>query len=88
MDITSFVDFTAVAEAAEAEGLETLAFMNQAGFLLANGILQRLEERAEPGSLAYLKAARALQRLIMPHEMGELFKVIALGRGIEPPAWE
>lgn len=88
MDITSFVDFTSVAEAAEAEGLETLAFMNQAGFLLANGILQRLEERAEPGSLAYLKAARALQRLIMPHEMGELFKVIALGRGIEPPPWE
>jgi len=55
--------------------------------LLANGILQRLGERAEPGSLAYLKAARALQRLIMPHEMGELFKVIALGRGIEPPPW-
>jgi len=47
---------------------------------LRHGILERLTERAEPGSAAYVQAARAVQRLIMPHEMGELFQVVVAGR--------
>ena len=40
----------------------------------------------KPGTPDYLRAAQAVQKLVQPHEMGELFKVMALGRGIEAPA--
>ncbi len=82
-DITAFVDFTAVAEAAHEAGLEVLGYVNQAHFLYNCGILDRLAERGPQESPAYIRAARAVQRLTAPQEMGELFKVLALGRGLE-----
>ncbi|WP_217126555.1 class I SAM-dependent methyltransferase [Hydrogenophilus thiooxidans] len=80
IDITAFVDFTAVVTALEASGLTVHEWRRQGDFLLRHGILERLTERAEPGSAAYVQAARAVQRLIMPHEMGELFQVVVAGR--------
>src|SRR5205823_4849025 len=84
-DITSFVDFTATAEAAYEAGLDVLGYTTQASFLVNCGVLQLLEKRGPSDSADYLRAARALQRLIGPHEMGELFKVLAVGKGIEVP---
>jgi len=83
-DITAHVDFTAVAEAAFAAGLEVLGYLPQGPFLMDAGLLEALA-RLPGGSPDYLKAAAMVQKLVQPHEMGELFKVIALGKGISSP---
>ena len=77
-DITAHVDFTGVALAAQDVGLQVLGYTSQAHFLLNNGLLDLLEN----ASVADIAMA---QKLITEHEMGELFKVIALGRG---DAWQ
>lgn len=82
-DITEFVDFTSMAEAAFDAGLEVLGYTSQAQFLFNCGILDCLARRGPEGSADYVRAARAAQRLTTPQEMGELFKVLAVGRGID-----
>ena len=84
-DITAFVDFTAVAEAGFEAGLDVLGYTDQANLLFNCGVLECLARRAPEEGADYIRAAKALQRLTGPHEMGELFKVIALGRGISQP---
>lgn len=84
-DITSHVDFTAIAEAGHEAGLDVLGYTNQASFLINCGLGERLAVRREEDSRSALRAAGAVQMLISPNEMGELFKVIALGRGIDEP---
>ena len=84
-DITAFVDFTAVAEAAFDAGLDVLGYTSQASFLFNCGILELLERRGPREGADYIRAARAVQRLTTPQEMGELFKVLALGRGMPSP---
>jgi SAM-dependent MidA family methyltransferase len=79
-DITAHVDFTAIAAAAERAGLVVAGFAAQAPFLMGCGILDVLAATGEPTSLPYIKAAAAVQKLLSPAEMGELFKVIALAR--------
>lgn len=81
-DITSHVDFTAVAEAGYGAGLDVLGYTNQAHFLINCGLGELLAACAKEGSERLLRASRAVQVLIAPGEMGELFKVIALGRGV------
>jgi len=81
-DLTAHVDFSAVAKAGQDAGLDLLGYTSQANFLLNAGLLDLLAEM-QPGTLDTLRAASALQNLLQPAEMGELFKVIALGRGIE-----
>ncbi|WP_426116450.1 class I SAM-dependent methyltransferase [Massilia sp. PWRC2] len=81
-DITAHVDFTAMALAAQEGGLEVLAYMSQAGFLLAGGITELLL-RTDPADAArYLPQANAVQKLLSPAEMGELFKVLVVGHGV------
>ena len=84
-DITAFVDFTAIAEAGFEAGLDVLGYTDQANLLFNCGVLACLARRAPEDSVDYIRAAKAVQRLTGPHEMGELFKVIAMGRGIEQP---
>jgi len=73
-DITAHVNFTGVAVAAQEVGLEVLGYTSQAHFLLNSGLLSLLEH-------ATLSERSMAQKLIQEHEMGELFKVIAFGRG-------
>ena len=80
-DLTAHVDFTAVAEAGERAGLAVAGYAPQAPFLIGCGILDRLAAVGEPASPAYLREAGAVQKLLSPAEMGELFKAIALERG-------
>jgi SAM-dependent MidA family methyltransferase len=80
-DLTSHVDFTAIAEAAERAGLHVAGFATQASFLLGCGILDLLRDTGAPETPAYLRAASAVQKLLSPAEMGELFKVLLLARG-------
>lgn len=86
-DITAHVDFTAMALAAQDGGLDVLAYMSQAGFLIGAGIGELLL-RTDPADAArYLPQANAVQKLVSPAEMGELFKVLVLGHGVTlPPA--
>jgi SAM-dependent MidA family methyltransferase len=77
-DITAWVDFTRVAEAGVAAGLDVTGFCTQAAFLLATGI-----ESLVAGAVGVVEAARLAgeaRRLLMPGEMGEAFKAIALTR--------
>lgn len=84
-DITSHVDFTAVAEAAVASGLQVLGYATQAQFLINAGITEVLSRTSPADTAAYLPRAAEAQKLLSPAEMGELFKVIALGKGIAEP---
>lgn len=84
-DITAFVDFTAIAEAGFEAGLDVLGYTNQATLLFNCGLLECLARRAPEDSIDYIRASKAVQRLTGPHEMGELFKVIALGKDITQP---
>lgn len=84
-DITAHVDFTAMAEAGVEAGLSVLGYTGQAAFLLANG-LDKLARASDPAALpAHLDLARQINALTSPAEMGELYKVIALGRDIDIP---
>jgi SAM-dependent MidA family methyltransferase len=84
-DITAHVDFTAVAEAGIDAGLTLLGYTHQAFFLMNCGIAEFLQN-ADPEDLrSYAPLAAQLQKLTSPAEMGELFKVIALGKKIELP---
>jgi SAM-dependent MidA family methyltransferase len=80
-DLTSHVDFTAIAEAGERAGMHVAGFSTQASFLLGCGILDRLQALGAPEGAGYLRAAAAVQKLVSPAEMGELFKVLLLARG-------
>ena len=83
-DITAHVDFTAMADAALDEGLAVLGYLNQATFLLNAGLLEGLGN-LDPSTHEYIRAMSGIQKLIQPSEMGELFKVIGFGKGIELP---
>jgi SAM-dependent MidA family methyltransferase len=84
-DLTAWVDFTALAEAGEAAGLEVAGFTTQAGFLLGGGIEARLAaaQDAAPDAAARAALAHGARRLLLPGEMGEAVKVMALARGCE-----
>ena len=71
-DITAHVHFTGIAMAAQDAGLPVLGYTSQGRFLLNCGIVEGAEN-------ATLPERAMLQKLINEHEMGELFKVLALG---------
>jgi SAM-dependent MidA family methyltransferase len=74
-DITSHVNFSSIALTAQDAGLEVLGYTSQARFLINCGLAALIKGAA-------LQERIAAQRLINEHEMGELFKVIGLARGI------
>lgn len=73
-DITTHVNFTGIAVAAQDAGLATLGYATQGRFLVNCHIGERMAQ-------VPLQEQAAAQRLISEHEMGELFKVIAFQRG-------
>ncbi len=79
-DITSHIDFSAVARVGEEAELELLGYTGQAQFLINCGITGILLRTPPEDAAAYLPQAAAAQQLLSPSEMGELFKVIAFGK--------
>ena len=75
-DITAHVNFTGIALAGQDAGLDVLGYCNQARFLMNCKLLQKME------LLPQLKRGLAA-KLATEHEMGELFKVIGFGKGID-----
>ena len=84
-DITAHVDFSALADAAREAGLDVLGYATQAQFLVNCGITDVLAEANVENALHYAPIAAQAQKLLSPAEMGELFKVLAVGRGAPSP---
>ena len=83
-DITAHVDFTAMAEAACGAGLDLLGYTSQARFLMNAGMADELQLASRGLSATSLaQINQAIQKLLSEAEMGELFKVLMVGRGIE-----
>lgn len=88
-DLTAWVDFTAIAEAAVQGGMDVAGFVSQAHFLLNGGLDHVVEDFAALSTTEQVTLSREIKRLTLPSEMGENFKCMGLGRGnIEsPPAF-
>jgi len=84
-DITAHVDFSALAAAARDAGLDILGYATQAQFLVNCGITEVLAQANLDNALHYAPIAAEAQQLLSPAEMGELFKVLAVGRGVNQP---
>ncbi len=82
-DMTAWVDFTRVAESAVAAGLEVAGFATQAAFLLGTGIERLVAEAGD--AVEHARRAGEARRLLLPGEMGEAFKVMALTRQCDAP---
>jgi SAM-dependent MidA family methyltransferase len=82
-DISAHVDFSALADAARAGGLDVLGYTGQAQFLVNCGITELLAQTDAADARRYAPLASAANRLLSPAEMGELFKVLAVGRGVK-----
>ena len=84
-DITAHVDFTAMALAAVEAGAQVLAYMNQAAFLIAAGLPELMQTLSPEDTQQWLPTANVVQQLTSPAEMGELFKVLIIGVGLDVP---
>lgn len=81
-DMTASVDFTAVAETAQDGGFEIAGYLSQARFLLNLGITEVLRGMMRENETENLRLSQQMKRLVLPGEMGERFKVLALQRGM------
>ncbi|MFM9882502.1 MAG: class I SAM-dependent methyltransferase [Burkholderiales bacterium] len=85
VDITAHVDFSAMSASAQAAGLILAGYTSQASFLINCGITALLARTSPEQADRYLPMANAVQRLLSPAEMGELFKAIAFTKGFDTP---
>ena len=86
-DITAFVDFTAVAQAAVEIGFDVMGYTTQAQFLFGCGLPEMFENKmsdAGDNIKAQMSLSQQVKTLTLPSEMGERFKVMALGKDVEP----
>ena len=83
-DLTAWVDFSAAADAAAAVGLDVAAYATQAHTLLATGVLEDWQRDGPATDPARWREVQQIQRLLLPGEMGERFKVLALTRDFMP----
>ncbi len=84
-DITASVDFTALAEAGTAAGLDLAGYTTQAHFLLGNGLEALFAAAAGDDLRQQVELARQVKLLTLPSEMGERFQVMAFAKGIDSP---
>ena len=87
-DITSHVDFSAILKSAETAGLNALGYTSQGNFLLGCGVLDLLtdmQSNTDSSPEMALAISQEIKKLTLPHEMGELFKVLALSKNYESP---
>ncbi len=82
-DITAHVNFTAIAQAGLDGGLGFYGYCSQAQFLLNCGLLDLLAKESSDDIKRYTPIAAAVQKLLSPAEMGDLFKAIAFTKGLD-----
>ena len=83
-DITTHVDFSAVARAAQETNAKVAGLTTQANFLLGTGLIERLNE-VIPGTRDHVEMTSQVKRLTLPGEMGDVVKVLALSRNLDHP---
>ncbi len=79
-DVTTHVDFTAIAEVGQDAELNLAGFTHQASFLMNLGLLEMISPDSDIEG--QLRLSQEIKKLTLPHEMGELFKAIAFTRNI------
>ena len=84
-DITAWVDFTAVAAAGQAAGLEVAGYTTQAHFLIGCGLGEFVADVSGLDVVSRVNLSRQAMVLTLPGEMGERFKAIALAKGYDSP---
>lgn len=82
-DITCHVDFSGLADAGQAAGFDILGYTSQEAYLLSLGLLDLAAPQPEDDEKAVLARAAEVKQLILPSQMGEAFKVMALGRNLD-----
>lgn len=89
-DITAHVDFTAMADAALESDLKVMGYTNQVSYLMGAGLLELTAVADETNVQKQMITASQIKKLTLPHEMGELFKVIGFSKNIDItlPAFE
>ncbi len=89
-DITAHVDFTSMADAALEANLQVIGYTNQVSFLMGAGLLELANLENESETKQQMETASQIKKLTLPHEMGELFKVIGFSKkcDISLPAFE
>lgn len=80
-DLTSWIDFTAVAEAASSAGMTIAGYVTQADLLLSGGMEEELADFTALPVEEQAKLSGQVKLLTLPAEMGENFKCIGLSRG-------
>lgn len=84
-DIGSWVDWTAVAAAAQTAGFDVAGYSTQALFLIGCGIGEYMVEVSDLDLVQRLNLSRQAMVLTLPGEMGERFKVLGLAKGYDAP---
>jgi SAM-dependent MidA family methyltransferase len=84
-DITAFVDFSAVAHAADDVGFEVAGYTSQAMFLMGCGLGDLHQSEVGDDPKQQLLLAQQIKTLTLPSEMGERFKAMALSRNMDLP---
>lgn len=82
-DLTAFVDFTALAEAALEAGLDVDGFTSQGNFLLDCGLDDIVQGTEGASEREHLQLVQQMKTLSLPGEMGERFKVMGLSKGLQ-----
>lgn len=86
-DVTAHINFTAMAQAASNHGLDVICYASQSSFLLASGMLDLFSAESSEFPDHHAEQLKAVQQLLSPAEMGELFKVMVVGHKIKPPVF-
>jgi SAM-dependent MidA family methyltransferase len=83
-DITAHVNFTALAAAAEAQGMQVQPLLTQSQFLLGIGEHNQFADAFEECRLPqeHAKVALQLKHLVTPAGMGESFHVLVAAKGV------
>lgn len=89
-DITAHVDFTAMADAALEANMRVIGYTNQVSFLMGAGLMELADLNEDGEVKEQIKITSQIKKLTLPHEMGELFKVIGFSKDcdISLPAFE
>ena len=82
-DITAWVDFTALAEAADHCGLDVEGYASQTLYLLGCGLDRVLADKVAQSDDDGLELSAEARQLTLPGSMGEKFQVMGLGRGLQ-----
>ncbi len=85
-DITAHVDFSALAEAGRAAGLQLAGYTTQANFLIGCGIDALIAEAGTDDPQALLDLTAGAKQLLLPSQMGERFQVLGLSKGLDAHA--